>query len=84
MVSRQKNRKTARHTLASNLRRLRSVLEWSQEALADKAGLHRTFVGSVERGERNISVDNVERLARALGVSVADLFSEVASRGGEQ
>jgi DNA-binding XRE family transcriptional regulator len=46
----------------------------SQEALADRAGLHWTYVGSVERGERNVSVDNICRLAWALGVDVPDLF----------
>jgi transcriptional regulator with XRE-family HTH domain len=39
-----------------------------------RAGLHRTYVGSVERGERNISIDNIERLAHALGVSAASLL----------
>lgn len=65
--------------LAQNLRRLRKRDALSQEALADRAGLHRTFVGSVERGERNISIDNVDRLARALKVTAAELlqpFSE--------
>jgi len=46
----------------------------SQEALADLAGLHRTYVGSVERGERNISIDNMECLAAALNVSLTDLL----------
>ena len=63
----------ARDTLARNLRLLRARRGISQEQLADLAGLHRTYVGSVERGERNISIDNVEKLARALGVTVADL-----------
>ncbi|HWJ37835.1 MAG TPA: helix-turn-helix transcriptional regulator [Sphingomicrobium sp.] len=65
-----------RATLAGNLRRLRSIRGLSQEALADLAGLHRTFVGSVERAERNISVDNIGKLATALGVSAADLLKE--------
>jgi transcriptional regulator with XRE-family HTH domain len=54
--------------LAANLVVLRRQREWSQEQLAFEAGLHRTFVAHVERGVRNISLDNVEKLARALGV----------------
>jgi transcriptional regulator with XRE-family HTH domain len=67
---------SARKTLARNLRQLRAGRKLSQEALADLAGLHRTYVGSVERSERNVSLDNVEKLARALGVEVAALLSE--------
>ena len=51
-----------RAVLAANLRRERAVRSLSQEALADLAGLHRTFVGAVERCETNISLDNIERL----------------------
>ena len=47
----------------------------SQEGLADLSGLHRTYVGSVERGERNISIDNMECLADALGVRLTALIS---------
>ena len=42
---------------------------WTQEVLAEAAGVHRTYVGSVERGERNMGLDNLERFAEALGVS---------------
>ena len=59
---------TARELLAANLVRMRRALNWSQEDLALEAGLHRTFVAHVERGARNISLDNIEKLAVVLGV----------------
>jgi transcriptional regulator with XRE-family HTH domain len=46
----------------------------SQEDLAEKAGLHRTYIGSVERGERNVSIDNMERLAGAVNSSIQELL----------
>ena len=51
----------------------RGKLGWTQEKLAVEAGLHFTYIGSVERGERNVSLRNVVRLAAALGVDPGDL-----------
>lgn len=70
------NPSSSRVVLARNLRALRERRRLSQEALADLAGLHRTYVGSVERGERNVSIDNIQRLAEALGVTPANLLQE--------
>jgi transcriptional regulator with XRE-family HTH domain len=50
---------------------------WSQEELADRVGIHRTYVGDVERGLRNIGLINIGRIAVALGVSVATIMTEV-------
>jgi len=61
--------------LAANLRGLRQAKKLSQEALAELCGLHRTYVGSVERGERNVTLSSLEVLARALGVSVPELLT---------
>lgn len=65
---------TARLRFARLLKTERLSRGISQEGLAELAGLHRTYVGSVERGERNIAVDNMEALARALEVDISDLL----------
>ncbi len=65
-----------RLVFAQRLRQIRNKQGLSQEDLARKCGLHRTYVGSVERGERNISIDNMERLATALRVSLLELLKE--------
>ena len=57
--------------------KLRLKLGMSQEALADASGLHRTYVGSVERGERNVSLENIVRLARAMHTTPSNLLKDV-------
>ena len=66
---------TARKIFAQNVRAKRAALGLSQEALADRARLHRTYVGSIERAERNVSIDNIEKLATALGTTPAVLLA---------
>ncbi len=61
---------------AMNIKRIRLAKGISQEALADLAGLHRTYIGAVERGERNITLINANRIAEALGVKLSDCLKE--------
>ena len=65
---------SARALLAANVVALRHAKGWSQEALAFECGLHRTFIAHVERQARNIALDNVERIAVALGVQTYELL----------
>lgn len=64
----------ARAVLAVNLRKMRHERNLSQEALADLAGIHRNYLGGIERCERNVELDNLQKLAVALNVPVAELF----------
>lgn len=73
-MKRGKEPVSARQRFAANLRQARLARGISQEELAELADLHRTYVGSVERGERNVSIDNIERLSKALGLDVVDLL----------
>jgi transcriptional regulator with XRE-family HTH domain len=63
--------------LGSRIRELRSSRGWSQEELGRRCDLHGTFIGSVERGERNLFALNIRRIAKVLRVSVADLFTDL-------
>jgi len=60
--------------IGKNVRRLREALGISQEELADRAGLHRTYIGGIERGERNLGLINLVKLAHALGVKPSELL----------
>ena len=64
----------------TRLRSIRLERGISQEKLAELADLHRTYVSSIERGERNVSLVNIERLAAALGVSMAELMPDTADQ----
>ena len=68
------------------IRELRETKGWSQETFAEECGLHRTYIGAIELGERNVSLVNIERIATALGVPIAELFPGLAAtirrRGG--
>jgi len=77
MSGRGRKVESARDRVARHMRALRADQGISQEALAAKVELHRTYVGSIERSERNVSLDNIERIAHALGVDVCDLLSPV-------
>ncbi len=62
------------HAFGAAVRKRRQRLGWSQEELADRCGLHRTYVGSIERGERNVSLRNLDLIARTLGTDAASLL----------
>lgn len=67
--------KDIRIKLGKRVRHLRKALGWSQEALGEKAELHPTYVGGIERGERNVSLVNLCRLAEAFQLSLAEFVT---------
>jgi transcriptional regulator with XRE-family HTH domain len=67
----------AKAIFGSNVRRIRKSLGLSQEELAEKIGIHRTYIGSIERGERNISLNNIIAIAQALNTPIAKLFEGI-------
>lgn len=66
-----------RKILGENIRTHRRNMGWSQEKLAEKADLHRNYIGDVERGEENVSVDALMRIATVLKVTLSDLVCEI-------
>ncbi len=67
----QKNREK----LGARIRALRKERGYSQEGFAEACGLHRTYIGAIERGEYNIALDNIYKIAAALNISLAQLFA---------
>lgn len=65
-----------REILAKNIRELRLLKQLSQEELADICGLHRTYISDIERGNRNVSIDNIEKIAKGLDVDPSVLLEE--------
>ena len=69
-------KKTLKYILAKNLRQIRAERNISQEELAEISGYHRTYIGSIERSERNVTLETVETIAQALKLSPLNLLSE--------
>ncbi len=63
-----------RVAFGKRIRQVRLAKGFTQESLADTVGLHRTYIGNIERGEESVSVDNAAKIARALKVSLSELF----------
>ena len=71
-----RKQKPLRQIMAENLRVLRLEAHISQEELAELCGLHRTYISDIERCNRNVSIDNIEKIARALHITASDLLKE--------
>lgn len=63
--------------IGATIRKHRQRLDWSQEKLAEEADLHWTYIGGIERGERNVAVKNIVKIARALKVKPSALLREI-------
>ena len=66
--------------MGERIRALRTKAGYSQESFADAAGVHRTYMGTLERGEANVSLSNLHKIATALGITLSELFRTVEKR----
>ena len=69
-----KKEKALLRSLGDRVRKLRTAKGWSQEGFAADCGLHRTYMGAIERGERNVAAINLKKMADVLGVKIGELF----------
>ncbi len=69
--------------LGMRIRNLRKKRGWSQEELASRANLHTTYIGQVERGQKSVTVRNLERIVNALEYDISDIFRGVGNREDE-
>lgn len=67
---------SVRSKIGKAIRRLRTEAGFSQEGFADHCGFHRTYIGAIERGEKNLTTDSLERIAKSLDLSVFELFEQ--------
>jgi transcriptional regulator with XRE-family HTH domain len=76
----KKSKPDIRERFGFAIKTRREELTWTQEELAHQAGIHRTYLSDIERGSRNVSLLNIERLAAALSLTLAELFERTGSR----
>ncbi len=70
----KRKRSLVQERLGNRIRELRGTRGWSQERLADECRLHRTYIGGIERGERNVSLNNINAIAKAFDITLKELF----------
>ena len=78
-----RKQKPLRQIMAENLRVLRLAAHISREELAELCGLHRTYISDIERCNRNVSIDNIEKIAKALHITASDLLKERENVDGD-
>ncbi len=69
--------KDIKHALGRRVRELRKIRKWSQEKMAEASGMHWTYVGQVERGERNLTLQSIQAIAKAFNMKISELFRGV-------
>ena len=79
----QNDRLSIKQRFGKAIRRRRRELDLSQEELAERAELHRTYISNIERGELNPSLETMEKLVKALNITVSDLFANYGIEADE-
>jgi transcriptional regulator with XRE-family HTH domain len=66
--------KDIKRALGKRVRELRDARDWSQEQMGEASGMHWTYIGQVERGERNLTLESIQKIARAFRLKISELF----------